>query len=280
MAVAVTVSAKSTSLSAGGVTDRLVSVQSVTSTVVLPRGGGERVAPPSVSVAPTGTSLISSVSVSLPSVSVSDELIVNAALLRVFVHRDRRRHGQRRLIGHGRHLHVDRVGCECSGRRCRFRRRGGHGQRKVDIAVGRRCDRADCVSVQVVTSTVVLPLEAVNVWLPSVSVAPTGTSLISSFSVSLPSVSVSAELIAKRGALRVFIDGDRGRYGQRRLIGDRRHLDIDRVDASALIAVGGFRGGRGHGQGKVDVAVGRRCDRQIGQRPARHIDRRVASWWR
>ena len=54
-------------------------------------------------------------------------------------------------------------------------------------------------------------------WLPSVSVAPTGTSLISSVSVSLPSVSVSAELIVKAALLRVFVDRDRGRYGQRRL---------------------------------------------------------------
>ena len=78
------------------------------------------------------------------------------------------------------------------------------------------------VSVQLVMSTVVLPALAVNVLVPSDNVAPTGRLLASKASVSLPSVSTSAELIVNDAHLRIFIHHHRGRYGQRRLVGNRR----------------------------------------------------------
>ena len=77
--VAVTVKTKSTSLSAGGVTERLVNVQLVTSTDVLPLVAVNEFVP-SVRVAPTGTALISNNRLSLPSVSFNAELIVKPAL--------------------------------------------------------------------------------------------------------------------------------------------------------------------------------------------------------
>ncbi len=54
------------------------------------------------------------------------------------------------------------------------------------------------VSVQVDTSAVVLPAVAVNVCVPSVSVAPTGIASMVVLSVSEPSVSVSALAIDGR----------------------------------------------------------------------------------
>ena len=40
--------------------------------------------------------------------------------------------------------------------------------------------------------------------------------------------------MANTALLRVFVDGDRGRHGQRRLVGNRRDLDVDRIDLGRL----------------------------------------------
>ena len=88
-----------------------------------------------------------------------------------------------------------------------------------------------------VTLTLVEPSLATNVWTPSESVAPTGTSLISSDNVSLPSVSVSDELMVKAAdcvsSSTVTDDGN----GQVGLIGDRLDHHVDRVHVLRLMGI-------------------------------------------
>ena len=108
-----------------------------------------------------------------------------------------------------------------------------------------------------------------NVFVPSLSVAPTGTSLISSFSVSLPSVSVSDELMVKAAdcvsSSTVTVDGTVS-VGVSATALTVTSIESTRTAWSLLARFG--RRGR-DGERKVLVAVGRSRDRQVAQCPMR-----------
>ena len=193
--VAVTVSVKSASLSAGGVMVSAARSQSETSTVVSP-GAAVKLFVPSVSVAPSGMSESSVVSTSLPSRSVSADSRLSAIAV-----------SSSPAVGA-----VIRIGASATGLTTTLRGAVVTAVTvpsvlvAVTVSVKSASLSAGGVMVsaarsQSETSTVVSPGAAVKLLVPSVSVAPAGIAAISVARLSLASRSVRDEVISSAIAL-------------------------------------------------------------------------------
>src|SRR5882724_7305523 len=189
--VAVTVSVKSASLSDGGVTASDGKVQPETSTAVLPRVA-VKLWVPSVSVAPTGMAPICTVRLSDPSASTSAGLTVSAIAVSSLP-----------PAGVTARAGASATAVTVTARLAVVVALSPL-ENSVLVAVTVRAKSASlwaggviasADSVQPETSTAVLPVVAVKLWLPSPSVAPTGMAPICTASVSEPSASTRAGLI-------------------------------------------------------------------------------------